>query len=237
VVRVRLTKREDLARQTQAFHFEKPAGFVFKPGQFVDMTLVDPPKTDEKGNKRSFSIACEPSAETLMIATRIRDSAFKRALATLPLGIELELEGPYGAFVLPEVVPSNLVFIAGGIGITPFVSMLRHAGNEGAIDNWSLFYSNRERQDAAFVEELTRLQAECTGFNFVPTLTAHQSEEAWQGEVGRIDEAMLRRHLAAPADATYYIAGPTEMVIATRQLLTGMGVDRKAIRFEVFLGY
>jgi ferredoxin-NADP reductase len=237
VVRVKLKHRELVARQTVAFYFEKPRGFQFKPGQFVDLTLIDPTETDEEGNKRSFSIASAPSSGTLTIVTRMRQSAFKRTLGSLPIGGEVELEGPMGAFVLPEP-PRNLVFVAGGIGITPFLSMLRDVSEVSSVEDWVLFYSNREPDDAAFLEELTRLHDRRVGFRLVATMTAHPTlEQPWAGETGRIDQQMLLKHLANPAEPTYYIAGPPEMIRGTRQLLADLGIARRSIRFEVFLGY
>src|SRR5579859_5123634 len=100
ITNVKLIKKEEVAQGTTAFYFEKPEGFVFKPGQFADFTLLNPSETDEEGNIRGFSLAHAPYEEDLMIATRMRDTAFKRVLKNLPLGTELKLDAPYGSFVL-----------------------------------------------------------------------------------------------------------------------------------------
>jgi ferredoxin-NADP reductase len=108
-----------------AFHFEKPPGFAFKAGQALAWTLIDPPETDDEGGMRNFSIASAPGEADLMIATRMRDTAFKRVLKTMPLGTEVHIVGPFGSLTLHQNTARPAVFLAGGIGITPFRSMLR----------------------------------------------------------------------------------------------------------------
>src|SRR6202035_6017558 len=107
-----------------AFLLEKPSGWAFKAGQYLDMTLLDPPETDSEGNIRSFSIASAPHEETLMVATRMRDTAFKRVLRTMPLGTAVKIEGPCGDLILQNDGARTVVLLAGGIGITPFRSMV-----------------------------------------------------------------------------------------------------------------
>src|SRR5262245_8721351 len=124
---VRLKSRREIAEGTMAFHFEKPPGFSFKAGQALSWTLVDPPETDAEGNTRNFSIASAPGEADLMIATRMRDTAVKRALKTIPLGTEVRIVGPFGSLILHQNTARQAVFLAGGIGITPFRSMLWQA--------------------------------------------------------------------------------------------------------------
>src|SRR5580700_8610350 len=89
----KLKHRKEVAERTIAFRFEKPPGWTFKAGQFIDMTLLDPAETDSEGNTRGFSIASGPHEETLMVATRMRDTAFKRELERMPLGSAVKIEG------------------------------------------------------------------------------------------------------------------------------------------------
>ena len=98
----KLKDRKEVAEGTMAFRFEKPSGWTFKAGQYLDMTLLNPSETDSEGNVRSFSIASAPHEETLMVATRMRDTAFKRVLKTMPIGTAVKVEGPSGNFYSPE---------------------------------------------------------------------------------------------------------------------------------------
>src|SRR5579864_4164528 len=112
----RLVSRHEIAERTTAFRFEKPPDWTFKAGQFLDMTLLDPPETDAEGNTRTYSIASAPDEETLMVATRMRNTAFQRVLSTMPLGSLVKIEGPSGDLTLHHNVKRTVVFLAGGIG-------------------------------------------------------------------------------------------------------------------------
>src|SRR5579864_4250313 len=126
----KLKDRKEVAERTIAFRFEKPSGWTFKAGQFIDMTLLAPPETDSEGNTRGFSIASGPHEETLMVATRMRDTAFKRVFRKMPLGTAVKIEGPSGDLILQNDSTRAAVFLAGGIGITPFRSIVRWAAKD-----------------------------------------------------------------------------------------------------------
>lgn len=235
---LKLAHRESIAEGTMAFHFEKPKDFEFVPGQYVDLTLVDPPETDAEGNIRSFSIASAPFENRIMLATRMRDSAFKRVFRSAPLGLQVKLDGPMGSFTLHKNASKPAVFLAGGIGITPFSSILRHVAHERLPHKVYLFYSNRRPEDAAFLGDLRALETANPNFRFVPTMTdMANSHQAWNGKTGFIDEPMLRTELPGLAGPIYYIAGPPAMVAAMRQMLLSAGVDEDDLRTEEFAGY
>ncbi|HMF02397.1 MAG TPA: FAD-dependent oxidoreductase, partial [Terriglobia bacterium] len=128
----RLLNRVEVAEGTMAFHFEKPTGFDFKPGQSADLTLLNPPETDAEGNVRTFSIASAPFEDQLMFATRMRDTAFKRSLKKVPLGTVVKMDSAMGSFTLHKNSAKPGVFLAGGIGITPFSSIVRQADHDRA---------------------------------------------------------------------------------------------------------
>jgi len=153
----KLKKRETLAEGTMGFYLEKPADFQFKAGQYMDITLVDPPETDAEGNIRSLSIASAPEEDHLLFATRMRDTAFKRFLRTAPIDTAIKVEGPVGSFILHNNPAKPAVFLAGGIGITPFSSIVRHAAKARLPHRLYLFYSNRRPEDAAFMDVLGEL--------------------------------------------------------------------------------
>jgi len=235
---VKLTSRESVAEGTMAFRFEKPKEFQFTPGQYVDVTLLNPPETDAEGNIRSFSIASIPFEDHLTLVTRMRGTAFKRVLKSAPLGMEAKLDGPMGSFTLHKNASKAAVFLAGGIGITPFFSILGNAAHEKLPHRLYLFYSNRRPEDAAFLSELRQLEEKNQHFRFVPTMTEMaKSHRDWKGQTGFIDQQMVRKFLPDLQGTIYYIAGPPAMVAAMRQVLVSSGVDEDDVRTEEFAGY
>lgn len=234
----KLKKRETLAEGTMGFYFAKPAGFQFKAGQYMDITLIDPPETDAEGNIRSLSIASAPEEEHLLFATRMRDTAFKRFLKTAPIDAEVRMEGPMGSFMLHNNPAKPAVFLAGGIGITPFSSIVRHAAKARVPHRSYLFYSNRRPEDAAFMDILGQLEKENTNYKFIPSMSEmEKSAKTWNGETGFINKEMLARYLPSLQGPIYYVAGPPAMVTAMRQMLTAAGVDEDDVRTEEFAGY
>src|SRR5579872_2267572 len=235
---VKLRHREPVADRTTAFYFEKPAGFHFEPGQTLELTLINPPVTDGEGNTRTFSIASAPSEPDLIVATRIRPTAFKRVLSSMPLGNPVQATGPMGSFTLHKDVTKAAVLFARGIGITPFRSMILEASLGCATREIWLFYSNDRPEEAAFLEELLTLAGKTPSFHFVPTMTrADESTRAWAGETHRIGPDMLNRCLGGLHGALYYVAGTRAMVTMFHQRLIAEGVDVDDIRTEEFAGY
>ncbi|HKT13281.1 MAG TPA: FAD-dependent oxidoreductase [Terriglobia bacterium] len=237
-VTVRLTGREEVAERTSSFGFEKPSGWTFKSGQTVDITLLDPPETDAEGNTRTFSIASAPDEDTLMIATRMRDTAFKRTLGAMPLGTAVKIEGPFGNFVLHNNPAKTAVLLAGGIGVTPFHSMAIRAAHEKLPHRIFLFLSNRRPEDAAFLKELEALEKQNPKYKLIATMTGmDKSSRPWHGETGYINKEMLSRYVKDSPSPIYYIAGPPGMVKGLREMLEHAGVDDDDIRAEDFPGY
>lgn len=234
----KLIGREQIAEGTLAFHFEKPENLKFKAGQFINITLVDPPETDASGDSRPFTVASAPHEKILTIASRMRESAFKRNLKTLPEGTEVKIRGPFGEIFLPDEAARPHVFLAGGIGVTPFVSIARHAANGKLPHSLHLFYSNRRPEDAAFLEELTRLEKENPNFRFIGTMTRMEaSQKEWRGETGYVNRKMLEKFLKDLGAPVYFVAGPPNMVVSMRKMLKEAGVPPAQIIDEEFDGY
>lgn len=233
-----LVGRDLVADRTMSFRFAKPAGWSYRAGQFVDITLLDPPETDAEGNLRGFSISSAPREDVITITTRLRDTAFKRVLQRMPLGTKVKIEGPFGDLRLHHAA-RPAVLLAGGIGITPFRSILVETIGGGGLPYAVLvFHANRRPEDAAFADEFQSLARRDPNLTYVPTMTGVSgSGQAWDGERGHIDAAMLRRHLGALIDAIYYIAGPPGMVQALRAMLLASGVDEDDVCIEEFTGY
>jgi ferredoxin-NADP reductase len=227
-----------VAEGTMAFRFARPAEFKFEAGQSVNVSLIDPPETDHKGNSRSFSLVSAPYETELVIATRIRDTAFKRCLKAMPVGGRIHLRGPAGNFTLDGADARPAVFLAGGIGITPFVSLSRQAAHDRLARDLWLFYSNRRPEDAAFLDELLALPRTNPRYRFVGTMTEmEKSSRPWSGETGFLDRAMLERHLKDLAAFVYYVAGPPGLVETMQKMLAEAGVKDDAIRTDEFYGY
>lgn len=234
----KLKDRREVAERTMAFFFEKPTEWTFKAGQFINMTLISPAETNSEGNRRSFSIASAPHEDILMIATRMRDTAFKRSLGTMPLGTKVKVEGPFGNLNLHHDAARAGVFLAGGIGITPFRSIVLRAAEEKLGHYIFLFYSNRRPEDAPFLEELQALEKNNPNYKFIVTMTGmEKSRQPWPGETGWIIQEMLAKYLNAAASPIYYVAGPPAMVSALRAMLNSAGIDGGDIRTEKFSGY
>jgi ferredoxin-NADP reductase len=236
--KARLKDKQRLGGDTTAFYFEKPPGFEFNAGQYVDITLINPPETDPDGNIRSFSIASSPSEDHLLIVTRVRDSAFKRALHDLPYGTEVEMEGPFGSFILHAHPAKPAIFLAGGIGIAPFSSMIFSAASEGLPFHLYLFYSSPRPEDMAFLGALQKLEKKTLNFRFIPTMTEMgKSHRLWNGETGFICSEMLSKYLPRLLGPIYYLAGSPRFVADMLKLLKRAGVDKNDVRCEEFVGY
>lgn len=233
-----LTGRKSVAEGTMAFHFEKPRGFRHRAGQSLLLRLIDPPETDDEGDSRTFTIASADHEPDLMIATRMRDTAFKRVLGRAQPGTRVMIDGPDGQMTLHEDASRPAVMLAGGIGVTPFRAMAAQAAHEHLSHRIHLFFSNRRPEDAAFLDTLTRLQEINPDFRLIATMTdAGKSSRPWSGETGFIRRDMIERHVPDLKAPIYYFAGPPAMTAAMKQMLDDMGIDERDMRYEEFYGY
>lgn len=235
---VKLLDRQEIAEETMAFTFEKPKGFIFKAGQWGDFTLLNPKETDGEGNTRGFSLVSAPSVDKIVVATRMRNTAFKRILKELPLGSTLKFEAPGGSFTLHNNKEIPAVFLTGGIGITPVKSIVTQATKDKLPHQIYLFYSNNRPEDAAFLDELAALEIENKNYKFIPTMTAmEKSKQPWNGEIGYINREMLQKYIKDLIKPIYYISGPAAMVATMRKMLNEANINDDNIRTEEFSGY
>lgn len=233
----RLIGKHTVAERTVAFQFEKPAGFEFKPGQAIDLFLPAGAEQTE-AQSHAFSIVSAPHENELVIATRIRDSQYKKTLNGLPTGSKVEIDGPFGSLTLHRKTERAAVLVAGGIGITPFMSMLRNAAEKPNGQRIVLLYSNRRPQDAAFLDELIGLQGRNPDFRMVATMTDTSSADStWSGAKVKIDCAFVRKAIEGLANPIAYVSGPPGLVQAMRTVLAEAGIDEDDIRSEEFFGY
>jgi ferredoxin-NADP reductase len=232
-----LLGRREIASGTMEFRFAKPAGFAFKAGQAIELLLPDPGGAPQDLG-HAFSIVSAPFEDEIAVATRMRDSAYKRALRSLPDGAMARIDGPFGSLTLHNKRARPAVFVAGGIGITPFVSILRQAAHDRLAQDLMLIYTNRRPEDAAYLEELQAMERGNDRFRLVATMTEMaQSSRPWQGQTGLLDAETVAAATRALPDSIFYLAGPPAMVQTLRRTLAEAGIDDDDIRAEEFLGY
>lgn len=236
---VQLQAQEQLAEGTSAFHFTKPAGFEFIAGQALDLILGEQGDADSEWDVRhTFSIVAAPHENELVIATRMRDSRFKQRLKELPVGTQVQVEGPFGELTLDKDLTRAAVFIAGGIGITPFMSMLRDAAQQQRQQDLLLLYSNRRPEDSAFLSELQQLSQNNPRFKLIATMTKMEgSTQEWSGITGYLNAQRIQEYCQELSRPIYYISGPPMLVEAMHDLLDEAGIDEDDVLSEGFLGY
>lgn len=226
---VKLKNRRWVAVQTAAFILERPPGYDYVAGQFTDV------KVGEKSH--TFTLASAPHESDLMFATRMRKSEFKEALDGLEPGATLRITPASGEFTLGKD-NEHTVFIAGGIGVTPVRSMVLDAQERNERRPLVFFYANHRPEDAAYLEELRRLEENTDNFTIVPTMTRPDiAELAWDGETGHVDAEMIRKHVPELGQAHYYVSGPPEMVDSTEAMLRKANVPEERVHVEHFAGY
>ncbi|MBL8019971.1 MAG: 2Fe-2S iron-sulfur cluster binding domain-containing protein [Leptospirales bacterium] len=232
-----LLHKTRIADDTMAFWFDTSLNdFPFTPGQFVDITL--PEMENIPGQSvRTFSVASSPlRSDSIIIASRIRNSPFKQALANLQEGAPVFISPPLGQFSLHEDATIPAVFIAGGMGITPFRAMIEWLLAERPTQKVYLFYSNRTPGLTAFLDELELWASESPNFKLIATITERDHSD-WKYETGRIDKVLIRRNIPENEHPIYYVAGPSRMVHSVREMLLQLGVFDHDIKSEEFLGY
>jgi ferredoxin-NADP reductase len=236
-VRALVKEKREVALGTVLAIFDLQGEVVdFRPGQYFWVELPDRGYQDEKGLRRHISVVTSPTERGVLgLCTRMRDTAFKNTLAELEVGDEVDVEQPKGDWQLPEDTTREYVFLAGGIGITVFRSILRYIADTGEPYRVTLVYSNRDRESTPFLGELPDLESRIPGFRLVLTMT---QDEGWEGETRYIGPELLRDHLDGDlGNYTYLIAGPPEMVEAVTQGLSRAGVPEEQLLPDRFSGY
>ena len=235
-VRSLVKEKREVAKGTLLVVFDLQGQQVdFTPGQYFWVELLDPPYQDEKGPRRHISVVTSPTeGNVLGLCTRLRDTAFKRSLAELELGDEVEVEQPKGTFLLPEDTSKEYVFIAGGIGITVFRCMLRYIADKGLPHKVTLVYSNRDRESTAFLDELQEIERALPNFRLVLTMT---DDPGWDGDTRMLDAAVLGEYLGELDGYTFMIAGPPPMVESVAGALRDAGLPEEQVLPDSFSGY
>lgn len=231
----KLKSKEEITKGTLKVVFEVKEPFTFKSGQYCFITLAKLNYPDDRGPKRHFSIVNSPNEKGIItFVTRETDSGFKKTLQELPIGSEVQLGPVAGVFTLPEDHTKPLAFIAGGIGITPFISILRYIKEENLPYKITLVYSNRDQFSTAYLEELQNYQLPTNNYKLILTMT---EDPNWNGEKRQIDSAFIKEYFPHVNDQYYMVVGPPGMVEAVEKALLTAGVVPENIKKENFTGY
>jgi ferredoxin-NADP reductase len=216
------------------FHGERTD---FTPGQYFFVTLKPDDKEHSEELTHHFSIVNSPNQKgVLALTTRLRleESLFKRTLNESQVGDAVEIGKIAGSFVLPETTDKPLVLIALGIGITPYISMLRYAFEQNKDYKFSLIYSDNETESMAFLDELKQMEKDHSNFKLVCSVT---KDEAWQGEKRHVDGQFIKDYLDSIENNLYYISGPPKVVEAVAQSLKQAAISEENIKTDSFSGY
>ncbi len=234
-VRTRVAAVESLTHDIRRLRLDVVDGeepLAFKPGQYVDVPI---PGQDTE--HRSFSMAnTTSSADRLEFIIKLYpDGHFSGLLADeeIAVGDELSVVGPYGVFTLRASSPRRLLFIGGGAGMAPILSLLRSMAESGNERAATYYYGARREADLFGLDELERLGTELPGFSFVPALSEVQPDDGWEGATGLITEVVERLEDDL-ADVDAYLCGPPPMVDAAIAMLDAQGVPESHIYFDKF---
>jgi ferredoxin-NADP reductase len=230
--------RKRIGSDVMIIRVEEPAGFEFLAGQYCAITVPDMGFHDDRGLQRTFSIASSPLEKDLLFAMKVSESALKKTIAEMSPGDDVALEKPLGSLILPKETAVPLVFLAGGVGITPFRSMMRYATDAGTGHSITLFYSSQTPEETPFLEELQQIPGQNPQIVTIITMTrAREDRSRWSGLTTRVNADMIKEGCKSWETAAYYIAGPPGMTTALSQTLQGMNIPPERIKTELFAGY
>ncbi len=233
----KLKEKIKIANDTFDFVFHTNRKFLYKPGEYMEWTLKHK-NPDARGYRRYFTLASSPTEDNLRLGIKFYDkpSSFKNNLLSLPEGAEVVASSRAGDFTLPADTNQGLVFIAGGIGITPFRSMIQYLLDKSEKRPIALFYSNKMVSDIAYKEIFDRAEKEL-GIKTIYTITNPGEQIGGDMYGGFIDEKFIKDKVPEYANKLFYISGPHGMVDAFEKTLKSMGVPRKNIKIDFFPGY
>lgn len=233
-----LKSKNKIGENIYDFIFARDKKLSFTPGQYLEWTLGHK-RADLRGTRRYFTIASSPTENNIRLGVRFNHpgSSFKGNLVAFEPGRKLLAGQLAGEFILPKDVNQKLVFIAGGIGITPFRSMIKYLLDRGEKRSIVVLYSNKTFSEIVYEDVLFEAQ-EKLGVKTVITLTELDSLPAdWQGQTGRINSEMIRREVPDFLDRTFYLSGPHSMVTGFEDTLKQMNIPKQQIKIDFFPGY
>ncbi len=234
---LRVKERNRLTPDTYEFVFAAPPRFKFRPGQYMEWTLGHD-KPDDRGNRRYFTLASAPTEHNIRLAIKFykNSSSFKRAMLSLNWDSVLMASQLAGDFVLPADPRQKCIFIAGGIGVTPFRSMIKYLLDRRERRPITLFYASTRVEDIVYKDVFDRAQAEL-GIRTVYTVSDNSNLPAgWTGKIGRITPELIRATVPDYRNCIFYISGPRGMVDSFRDEISRLGASGLDIRTDYFAG-
>ncbi|HSF51306.1 MAG TPA: Rieske 2Fe-2S domain-containing protein [Nitrososphaeraceae archaeon] len=236
-------------------HDENKTLLDYNAGQFAFFDIGEV-YNDPKGPIRHFTISSSPTENFIMFSTRIRDSPYKKRLSTLEKGTKVKVRGPEGKFVLHQDYTNPVVFLSGGIGVTPFRSMIKYATDMKLPVKIIMFDSNRNRNNILFKKEFDQWASLNRNLKIIYTISDNKDQndkqsslsssssrtatDDWKGEYGRINKAMILKYVDTNIlnNSIFYICGPPSMLKAMQILLQeDLEIPKERIKIEEFTGY
>lgn len=233
-----LEQKIKIAPDIYDFIFSSNQKMSFLPGQYMEWTLPHN-GIDSRGNRRYFTLASSPTEDNLKIGVKFypQGSSFKKAMLNLDRKTRIVASQLAGDFVLPKDIKKKLVFIAGGIGITPFRSMIKYLLDKDEKRDIILFYADKNYQEIVYKEIFEKARKEI-GIKTVYALTdVNEVPKNWQGKVGRVSDRMIAEEVPDYSDRIFYLSGPHSMVAAFEKTLQDMGIAKNKIKTDFFPGY
>ena len=224
-MKLSLKQRQPETSDVITFIFDAPEPISWQPGQYMHYVLQHP-EHDDRGVERWFTISSPPYQKDITITTRFtqdKGSTFKRALFDMKIGDTIEADGPKGKFVIGDLA-KKYVLVAGGIGVTPYHSMLAQFDHDGVMPDIELLYANRD-ENFVFGEELAALEAKYPNFQI----------KKFVGD--RHIEAADLKPFADDQTKLIYLSGPEPMIENFEKLLQDMGVPEERLKTDFFPGY
>jgi glycine betaine catabolism B len=224
---VKIIGIKDETHDVKTFLTTKPDGFDYLPGQYViinQKALV--------GESRPLTMASSPTQSDLLFTVK-RTGDFTGMMFKMKKGDDFSIKGPFGEMLnFDDQVASEVVFVAGGSGITPSLASLRYALDKGMKNDFTLLYSNKEQRDIICRKELDMLSSNLN-LKLVYCLT-REEPDGWTGEIGRIDKNIIDKYIQNPTKRLWYICAPPPMVEAMKKTLQLLGVGNDKIKTETW---
>ncbi len=216
---------------TTSFRFPRPTGFDYKPGQYMIVTI----KSDGKELTHPFSLSSSPTdSEFIEFTKKLTSSEYSTQLKAMKKGDSARIDGPYGKFTC-ECEYEKILFLAGGIGITPFYSIMKFCTDNRLPTSMILLYGARNLNEVAFQKELEDMQERNKNLRVIYVL--NEPPVGWTGKVGFVTADLIKQEIPDYKDREFYACGPPGMVIAMQKVVSALGLPEKQLRLELFVGH